>query len=316
MRRRLLSRGGSKAAALQSTGSLLPPRLRSLSGCAYLLPQGSSSSFQKVCSIDNDMTDVDPLISPKSKLSRAQTLIEDVSRHADVFFSGNLVEKFIEPEPGGARQIIKARFLKSVPPEVALVVADAIANMRSVLDHLAGCLAVKNGRELKDASFPFAGDWKQFGDAGVQKKIAALSPAARQMIRDFQPFRMDEAEPSKGGNNVLWALNKLRNTDMHDAIVPTALASLGHETSISTMTAVGYNVIEAPPRLVFGDDMVAELMRVPGNAEDIKGQAAFAFDFGFGDIDPVAGFPVSMVLNDFYNLVAKIVADAENQFFK
>jgi hypothetical protein len=83
--------------------------------------------------------------------------------------------------------------LKNVPPEVAPAVADAIANMRSALDHLAGCLAVKNGGKLKDASFPFAGDWKQFGEAKEQKRIASLSPTAQRMIRDFQPFRLDES---------------------------------------------------------------------------------------------------------------------------
>jgi hypothetical protein len=102
---------------------------------------------------------------------------------------------------------------------------------------------------------------------------------------------------------------------MHDAIVPAAIVSIGHNLSISTRGTLGYSVIQAPPRLIFGDDMTAELMRVPGNAENIRGEVGFAFDFGFGEVDPVAGYPVSMVLNDFNKLVDEIVTRAENEFF-
>jgi hypothetical protein len=258
----------------------------------------------------------DPLLSPKLKLEQADRHINDVADQVRGFFqTGRFIETFLEPDPDGLRQIIKVRALKKLPFRIALTAADAISNMRSALDHLVQCLAIKNGGKIKGAAFPFAGDWKQVLESKTQQKISALSSEARQMILDLQPYPVSETEPDKGGNNKLWAMNKLRNVDIHQMIVPMGMVSVGHSASVSTQSHVGLNVIEAPVRFVFDERMTAEVMRVPGKAEDVSGRLIVRMDVGFGEIFPVAGVPLLMVLTDFREQTSSIVADAEKRFF-
>ncbi|MBS0253453.1 MAG: hypothetical protein JSR78_20530 [Proteobacteria bacterium] len=260
----------------------------------------------------------DKLLSPKLKIERANKHIVDATAQIITFLNtnGNLIETFMEPEPGGLRQIIKARFLKRPPPEIAGAVGDAISNLRSSLDHLVRCLAINHsGSPPYDAAFPFDKDRDKFESPGTQRKIAALSPEAQQMIRDLQPYAVSETEPEKGGNNMLWALNKLRNSDVHRLIAPIGMVTVGHKLNVQTRGHLGLNTIEAPKWVRFDEDMTAELMRVPGAASDIQGNLQTGIDIGFGDIEPVAGYPVLRVLHDFSNLAKRILLTFEQRFF-
>lgn len=251
------------------------------------------------------------------KLQQAEKHIADVRALAAEFLGDglNLVEVYLESDPDGLRQIIKARSLKKPPFRISLTASDAISNMRSALDYLVKCLAAKNGKSIKEAAFPFAGDWKQFESDGVQNKIRALNADAKRMIQNLQPFPVSEGEPDKGGNNKLWAMNKLRNVDIHEMVVPIGLASLGVNASVQSQGHLGRNVFQVPTRFGFEADGTAEVMRIPGKPEDVRGQVSLAIEVGFGEIFPVAGYPVLMVLGDFYGLTSQIVAEANQKFF-
>ena len=114
---------------------------------------------------------------------------------------------------------------------------------------------------------------------------------------------------------MLWTLNKLRNSDVHRLISPLGMVSAGHNLQVQMRGHLGLNVIEAPKWVRFDENMTAEFMRVPGAASDIQGHLQTAIDIGFGEIDPVAGYPVTRVLHDFSNLASRIIRMFEERFF-
>src|SRR5207249_1980289 len=112
---------------------------------------------------------------------------------------GRVHEIVREMEPDGVHEAVKIK-IHQVPEMLPVIIGEVVFHLRSALDHVAGSLAVLNGKTTNGVYFPFAGSPTEFRLPVTQRKIEKLSPAAQKLIRRFKAY--------KGGNNCLWAMNK------------------------------------------------------------------------------------------------------------
>ena len=101
---------------------------------------------------------------------------------------------------------------KSPPDELALVLGDAIHNLRATLDLLAAELVRRNGGSVKGVYFPFAASASELDEQIRSKKFHRAGEAAVQQVRRLAPYR--------GGNEALRGLHDLDIMDKHQLIIP------------------------------------------------------------------------------------------------
>jgi hypothetical protein len=241
----------------------------------------------------------DPLHGVKLKIARANEHLGNIETIADKFSKSHSIIR--EAEPDGIYDAIKIK-IGEPPPMLAVIIGEVAFQLRSALDQLATALAVKNGKSPSQVYFPIAGDRQEFRRARTQGKIEKLSPAARKLIWRLKPY--------KGGNNLLWALNSLRNADVHIALAPLALGGPKWGGRKIRKGGGGIAVLTYPQ--TFEKELV--LLRCPTETEiehDLQPEVAIAF----GDIEFLEGESVVTRLRQLIDLTERIVSIFQRRFF-
>lgn len=258
----------------------------------------------------------DPLASPKLKIQRAHRHIEDVVAQINSFFRTELypIAHWIKDHDDGLHQLLQVQITRPIPGEIAAATGDVIGNLRSALDHLTRCLAIQNHAAMglpgqpKKTYFPIAGDLNEFQTWGTQKKVEPLSQDAKDLIASLKPY--------KGGNDLLWALNSLRNLDIHNALVPIGAASLGGQTSMVLFPGrVGELTFEAPRFMSFDENQTATLLKFPRPLGQPNYDLEITVDVALGDVEVLRGQLLTTTLQQFAGLAESIVLFFERRFF-
>lgn len=243
----------------------------------------------------------DPLNGVKLKLARANKHVRDVERMVAKFGRSHKIVR--EMEPDGVHEVVKIRVGK-IPRMLPIIIGEVAFQLRSALDQLACALAVLNEESPTEVYFPFAGDRDEFFNKGAQGKIRKLSTAAQKLICRLKPY--------KGGNNLLWALNRLRIKDVHITLVP--LAMRGPKWAGKTVSATvrpGGAVILQYPQTSKKEIVLARCVA----GSDIHYNLDPAVGIAFGDVEFLEGENVVGRLRELVNLTEQIVAIFENRFF-
>jgi hypothetical protein len=173
----------------------------------------------------------DPLVGPKLKIERAKNHIRDLHQAVRAFIESKPYVLFEQHHPHSTTKDIKVRQRLKLPPEIGLIAADAVHNLRVSLDRLVGRLAESNGApDLAGVSFPFAGDAQTFQSRQCRGKISKLSTDAQRSICALKPYL--------GGNNLLWSLNELDIIDKHRDVVAIGSTNAGIRATIGGETLV------------------------------------------------------------------------------
>ena len=248
------------------------------------------------------------LYGPRLKIQRAKDHIADVREHVIKFLASNPWEMFTEAGPGNAEECIKVRATVEPPGEIAIICGEAIYALRSSLDQLACALAVQNGySDPSDTYFPFAGSKPEFEAAVNRKKTSKLSPDAVSLIDSLQPY--------KGGNDLLWALNRLANTDKHRMLIPMAAANLGAQLQLTGRPLGTMEHTFKVPRKWQLLEPDATIFIYPAGMQ-FNGEITVLTDISFRGVAPVAGQPVVAVLEQLADLTEGIIGIFEERFFE
>jgi len=161
-------------------------------------------------------TMTDPFSSPKHRLARAKKHLADLKAEVDGFFLGeDPAEVVLEPNAGGTKNLHKFRFRKPLPAVTDDLAWDTVSNLRAALDNATfTCGVVAGNPDAKSAKFPF-GDTAADVENDVRRGCKDLPQPIIALLMTFQPY--------KGGNDSLWALNKLCNIHKHRFLVPTVM---------------------------------------------------------------------------------------------
>lgn len=244
----------------------------------------------------------DPLYSPKLKIERAKTLIQEADARVSDYTGAVDCTLVVGPHPNEEGQSVAiSKVAEAVPVEIALIVGDAIHSLRTALDHLVGCLSVANGKSLKGVSFPFDANAKGFA-ISAPKKIKKLTPAAQKLIYRMKPYG--------GGNNFLYLLNKLDVRDKHQTLSLCAAYLGGWNGQFSCDHPIQ---VSTEP---FGSlNEGVHIFTFPSEAK-FEHNLKITFSVAFADIEGTEGQPVSIILHEFVDLTERIIGIFERRFFR
>lgn len=248
----------------------------------------------------------DPLHDSRYSVEHAKRRIDEFEAEIQRFRQTNPYVKVVEHDLNTAEDIHKIRLIKPLPITLKGIASDAVNALRSALDNAGYSLAVASGNKGKNAHFPFAGGVDEFKgskyrrSSDIPKEIFALMLACG---------------PYKGGNDLLWALNKLSNTRKHEIIVPIVGSS--GPFSIKIGGGHGTKFMGRGPFSIGGTHWNSaknelEYMRV-GRGGEIDTDADFSFSLfvAFGKVDVIQGQPAVGVLRAMAGEVERILMALE-----
>lgn len=243
----------------------------------------------------------DPFRSPRQRFARAQEKIAELKAAIEAFVKGKPYARVVEKDASSGAELHKIKMTTALPDQFTDLTMEIIEALRSALDQAGFACAVLTGKpDAKSALFPFADDESSLANA-IKGRCKDLPADIVTLFRSFQPY--------KGGNDALWAMNKIRHST-HTVLVPIGNA-------VGGMTIRGGR-IQAPK----GGSASILMPRWDGaKNEMIFGQVdaggqfhynvEFTFFIAFGDAPVVGGKEVLAVLNHFASVVAGILAATE-----
>jgi len=209
----------------------------------------------------------------------------------------------VEEKPTISHIALKVARVQPIPTDFALIIGDAVHNLRSSLDHLAWQLVeAGGGSPNKDTYFPICygpQGCQQYASAIGKGEIDKMRPGAEKLLRSVQPY--------VSGDNTLWHIHELDRWDKHRLIL----------TVVTTLN--DWRIVFGPGReIAFPETPVPleagyEIVNIPTSTyrrethEDFK----LGLDIAFGQSEIVAGKPVLETLNGMADFVGSIVTQFE-----
>lgn len=143
---------------------------------------------------------------------------------------------------GSVEYVLYAIVREPPPREWALIIGDAVQNIRSALEHLVYELSTPTGQR-RGTQFPIFDDECRFKVLG-EPKIATIKGDERKLIERVQPYNAEKIPR----NDPLAILNKLSNLDKHRLLVTTVAAVSEQETWVGSDNAeIDFTFIETGP---------------------------------------------------------------------
>jgi len=178
---------------------------------------------------------VSPIPSFKLKLDWAKHHIENLRQVTDAWPRTDAYGFIPETNPNTGRTVVRANIRKPPPPELTLIVGDAVHALRASLDHLALQLAIAFAHpkvipsELEETSeFVIVGDTDELRgahrfDRAAGTKLRGIDPGARDVIKALQPYHRKDGY----AEDPLWVIHELDRIDKHRRLNLTAYAMGG-----------------------------------------------------------------------------------------
>jgi len=215
----------------------------------------------------------------KLKIKRAQEHIDELNRLIDFFIKTDFCAISSETDPKTGSYTLSFSVTKSLPDDIALVIGDAVHNLRGALDLLLYEIIAD-----ESTHFPFYPDRESLV---ASKRYRFIEKAAPEVAR----YIADTVKPYETGNRALWGLHRLDIIDKHHLLIPTLQV-----TGITIFDAVANNnvVIKDQHIAIEGIGRI-NAIRGPGKLH-IKSYGKPEISILFGPETPFHGQPVLEVL--------------------
>lgn len=229
----------------------------------------------------------------------------------------SLIGRYIESGPhrirteSHAKTTYVIRSLERDPPDdVAWETVEIVQRIRIALDKAMVALVERNGRGTSGVGFPFGGlnnetgqpnpfpDNRMTGKHGIIQKLTA---AQWDLIAAYKPYPR--------GNDTLWAINEIANSDKHRKELVEARARLGQD-NFNLFRADGTQSFTIHPTDVpvpYDKERETVFLAVEGGSGNFDAKHSFAVEVVFGEIAPVTGGNVLVTLNQQIRLVQSIL---------
>lgn len=233
--------------------------------------------------------------SSKYSISRAKHHISDFERQSIEFFKTNPYSFVVDVDVDTSEQIHKVKLIKPMPVALPAIASDAVTNLRSALDQ--AIYGITSALGVNSTYFPIAKDAFHF-ENGVNGRCKELPKEIVALIRSFKAY--------KGGNDLLWALNEVCNTNKHAIICPVALTT----SNVTFSSGVFYGGIKVRAPIWDRTKNEMELFRQPKGGTSNTNIEVTTF-IAMRDVEFVDGQPADAVLKEFVRIVEGIVMAIE-----
>lgn len=243
---------------------------------------------------------VDPFHISRRKIARAKLHLANLEIEVGAFFAGRPYTPFRETDPNNPKyEIHKLRFDKPIPDGVSNLLEEAIHHLRSALDSACYSVALLAGLSDKskpNASFPFARSAGEF-ENGMKGRCSDMPLPFHALFRALQPH--------VGGNDALWAINEIANSDKH------AILGIGSGAALDGVEGVGGVV--CIPTMPIWNSRNQELEIGTFVTGDLQYKMDFSFFVAFEDVRIVTGQPILHFLRFAVESVEYIVNAIETE---
>lgn len=239
-----------------------------------------------------------PLQASHENVARAKRKFTDLKGAINRHLQGNPYSLRVERD-SSLTHIIACRE-KDIDIDTSFDVVDIVLRLRAALDKAVVALVSANQRGTSGVGFPFGGidrntgqpnefpDLRMTGKDGLEKK---LSPESWLFLCSQRPY--------PGGNDILWAINEIANTDKHREGLVTVSPNLSHGFKIGT----GFiDVLKLNPaefqHLLRDEERETVLLSVGQEASQADMQHSISISVVFGNGFGVDGRNVLATLNE------------------
>jgi hypothetical protein len=243
---------------------------------------------------------VKPFDGPRLKIRRAKRHVEDARKEIEGFLSRRPYRLVIEagPDPNSWHVVLRQDEL--VPYDIALIIGDAIHNLRSALDHMACELVRAKGKSDDDVVFPIlkTNTKGNFGSIIKNSKIGRAGKDVVRLIRGLQPY-------PGGAGSAIAALHDIDIVDKHRLLVPTGKVMVPFPATTIIRGSTITLLLQDKPKLIEDGDI---LLRT----EDVKSLTAgdelnASFNVAFATGTCLEGEPVTALLRELADYLAQVV---------
>jgi hypothetical protein len=255
------------------------------------------------------MTADERLALIRVKIERAKQHFADLEAARDRFIKSNPYSLGKKPDPKPGHEGCNLWFMTRIDPiptEIAMLVGDAIHNIRSALDHLACQLVFASGNSISDqTSFPiFKGT--QINEPSFARKVQGMSQAA-QDIRSSEPYK-------NGKGHTLWVLHELDIADKHHGLLTILFKVNSVSVKFKNESGRGFWTQRLPvPKFAVPDFGEALVVNQPFfTCEDgAEHQSYFAFDIAIDEPNVVERKPVTWAIKFLIDKVDGLIGEFE-----
>lgn len=242
----------------------------------------------------------DPFSSCRYSLAHARRHLASLECVLDAFYKSKPFKRVVEQVHGSDYDLHKIRLEKPLPEPLAGITFDTLNNLRSSLDQACYAIGIANGTNGKNSHFPFGET-----PAEVERRRNTSSRDLPQSVFDL----VAATKPYKNGNELLWSLNKLCNSQKHEIVVPIPIATCGSTNRHSHFAGMVTQYF--PPRWDphLNEMVLAEVQRGTKYTYNME---ILTF-VTFGKIETVMGKPLIPVLKAMAQEVDKVLPALEKE---
>ncbi len=242
------------------------------------------------------------------KVDRARRRLNELSEELSAFAATGPYKVETKRDPSTRRLIYFLSHVAEPPTAIRVLAGEILQSVRSALDHLAYQLVqVGTGTPgpFTHVYFPICADAAKYASQ-KRSKTHGMRASALAAIDSIQPYR--------GGNDILWQLDKLNNIDKHRLLI--AVGSAYHSVDVLP-SAVAPMSLVAPEALKAFESMELFLEPAdrmcplkPGDELFIDMPDAeprntkFRFEVAFNEVDVCEGLPI-------YDTVRRALEEAQ-----
>jgi hypothetical protein len=242
----------------------------------------------------------DPFYSSRYSIEHAERHFHNLQREIAVFVDSKPYAMVIETNADGTEDFHKIKFTQPIPIALSGIAFDAFNNLRSCLDQAGYAVAIAAGKSGNRAHFPF-------GDNIVEVKSRIGKGGGSEEVPKEIFDLMVKFEPYKGGNNLLWALNKLCNSHKHEIITPIVMHT-GSGMSTDTFFEELISFIFPPVWDRTKNEMVLAHLR---HGTKYKINFQLEVFIALTNVDVVDGHPALGVIGELLRIVKGIIMAIE-----
>lgn len=241
----------------------------------------------------------DPFGSPKSRLARAKENIAKLKAGINVFGGTNPYATVVDVDPKTGKHLYKIKMTAALPDEFTHLAVEIVEALRAALDQTGySCARVSGNKRLKHTYFPFADSPGELANV-IRGRCKDIPSDIIAVFSSFHPY--------KGGNDPLWAMNKMANTK-HTALVPVGMAAGGaHIQNLTSAGPGGFEII-AP---IWDGSKNEMLFARTDPAAELKYNINFSFYVSLGGVPTLASKPVQAVFRHLASTVEQIIGASE-----
>jgi hypothetical protein len=242
----------------------------------------------------------DPFASAKRRVARAKEHIAKIVNETASFYETKPYARLVEKNARGFEEH-KVKLTADIPAHITDLAYEAIEALRASLDQAAYQIAVACGSKRPDlVHFPISDNAANFENL-LKGQISDFPAELLTLFRTFKPY--------KDGNDLLFALNRVRRQAAHRFIVPVATCLGGVQVLNACISSPHPMTIPAPKWDSTNNEII---LVITGPGSNLEYTIEMTFFLAFGPtVEGLSGESVSDTLEEIATEVERIVLAVE-----